>query len=161
SFGSIRGQTDKFLGSVKEYLSAIGRECELIPDKLTQFETTLNALREKLPTFRARLDPPAQDNGTQPSDFAQALAELQEAEKLYESDRVLLVQEIADYRKKFCATLPTTNKEQHATRAAFDPIDERLKGLIKQIDLLYKLAARVIDLRSGPFASGHPERRRE
>lgn len=183
-----RGQTDKFLGLVKEYLEAMGRECALIPDRLTQFETTLNAICAKFDTLGISL--PAQGpeslraersnlsvskeiaassepvlslvegtprndsnlvkldaggNGAPPSDFAQALTELQEAEKLYEGDRTLLVQEIADYRKKFCATLPTNNKEQHAARAAFEPIDERLKGLIKQIDLLYKLAARLVD----------------
>lgn len=42
-----RGQTDKFLGLVKEYLEAIGRECALIPDKLAQFETLRNAVRAK------------------------------------------------------------------------------------------------------------------
>ncbi len=166
-----RGQTNKFLGLVKEYLAAIGRECGLIPDRLTQFETTLNALlakftaTESLRAERSNLRAskeiasssatPRNDsnlvkldaggNGVPPSDFAQAWAEFQEAEKLYEGDRTLLVQELADYRKKFCDALPTKNNEQHAARAAFDPIDERLKGLSKQIDLLYKLATRVAD----------------
>jgi type I restriction enzyme M protein len=186
-----RGQTDKFLGLVKEYLEAIGRECALIPDRLTQFETTLNAVRVKFTateSLRAErsnlcskkeiassLAAPRNDsnlvkldagsNGAPLSDFSQALAEFQEAEKLYEDDRTLLVQEIADYRKKFCVTLPTNNKEQHAARAAFDPIDERLKGLIKQIDLLYKLAARTGDaanklgseLSSSPLSPGGRE----
>lgn len=47
-----RGQTDKFLDLVNKYLEAIGRECVLIPDRLTQFETTLNAVRAKFDTDR-------------------------------------------------------------------------------------------------------------
>jgi type I restriction enzyme M protein len=40
-------------------------------------------------------------------------------------------------------TLPATNEAQHDARKAFDPLAERIKGLIKQIDLLCKLAARA------------------
>jgi hypothetical protein len=36
-----------------------------------------------------------------------------------------------------------TIEKQHAARKAFDPIAERVKGLIKQVDLLYKLATRA------------------
>lgn len=156
-----RGKTDKFLGLVQNYLDAVGQECALLPDKLIRFETTLNALREKFATFGITTESSAQDNGAPLSNFAQALAELQEAENLYESDRTLLVQNIADYRKKFCATLPTTNKDQHTARQTFDPTTERMKGLIKQIDLLYKLTARLIDaateLPSSPPSPGGRE----
>jgi type I restriction enzyme M protein len=125
---------------------------------LTQFETTLNVLRARFATLSASAEPHTQDNGAAPPDFAQALVELQEAEKLYEGDRTLLMQEIADYRKKFCTALPATNKEQHVARTVFDPIMGRLKGLTKQIDLLYKLTARLGDFHPESFASVRPER---
>ncbi len=41
--------------------------------------------------------------------------------------------------------MPVENDGQHTTREAFDPIAEAIRGLIKQIDLLYKLAARIAD----------------
>ena len=41
-----------------------------------------------------------------------------------------------------------TNQALHAARRKFDPIAEAIRGLIKQVDLLYKLAARVADLGS-------------
>ncbi len=50
------------------------------------------------------------------------------------------------FGKKYAKKLPDKNEAQHAGRKAFDPIAERIKGLIKQVDLLYKLAARVADL---------------
>jgi type I restriction enzyme M protein len=43
-----------------------------------------------------------------------------------------------------------TNQALHAARRKFDPTAEALRGLIKQVDLLYKLAARVADLGSEP-----------
>jgi hypothetical protein len=36
-----------------------------------------------------------------------------------------------------------TIEKQHAARKAFDPIAERVKGLINQVDSLYKLASRA------------------
>jgi type I restriction enzyme M protein len=41
-----------------------------------------------------------------------------------------------------------TNQALHAARRKFEPIAEALRGLIKQVDLLYKLTARVADLGS-------------
>jgi type I restriction enzyme M protein len=42
--------------------------------------------------------------------------------------------------------LPVENEAQHAARQAFDPLAESIRGLIKQVDLLYKLATRVADV---------------
>jgi len=39
-----------------------------------------------------------------------------------------------------------TNKAQHTARQTFDPLAESARGLVKQIDLLYKLAARAAQL---------------
>jgi type I restriction enzyme M protein len=38
---------------------------------------------------------------------------------------------------------PATNTAQHTAKKAFDPLAERLRGLVKQVDLLFKLSARV------------------
>jgi|GEM_PF-2040798 len=38
------------------------------------------------------------------------------------------------------------NKAQHKAREAFDPLAEKIKGLVKQIDLLYKLATRSAEI---------------
>ena len=44
------------------------------------------------------------------------------------------------------------NHDQHSARKTFDSIADEIKGLIKQIDLLYKLTARGVELFS-PFTS--------
>jgi type I restriction enzyme M protein len=76
--------------------------------------------------------------------LSEARAELREAADLCAADQTRLLRELEGYRKKFTA-VAATNREQHAARKAFDPLAERLRGLVKQVDLVYKLAARAVD----------------
>jgi len=141
-----RGQTDKFLGLVKEYLAAVARECASLPDKLGQFETRLDALREVFTAFSNHGEGNGQAEADERRTFTEAMTELREAENLYKHDRAGLVQHINSFREKIHQHPPTTNHQQHATRKTFDPLAEQIRGLIKQIDLLYKLAARLVDI---------------
>ena len=75
-----------------------------------------------------------------------AAVELADAEKPYEGDRSKLVGQLTKFCERFAEALPAGNDDQHSARKIFDPIVEEIKGLIKQIDLLYKLTARVVDL---------------
>src|SRR6185312_9050088 len=59
---------------------------------------------------------------------------------------------LAAFRQKHTESLPDKNDAQHAARKAFDPHAAAIRGLIKQVDLLYKLAARVAEL-GGELAS--------
>jgi type I restriction enzyme M protein len=80
------------------------------------------------------------------------MTELGDANDLYEQDRSSLRADIEAFRQNVSADLMATNDQQHAARRAFDPIAEKTKGLIKQVDLLYKLASRATDL-AGDLAS--------
>jgi hypothetical protein len=85
-------------------------------------------------------------------------AELADAEKPYETDCARLLADLDSFRTQYtmATALPLgeepglweTNQGLHAARRKFDPIAEALRGLIKQVDLLYKFAARVADLGS-------------
>ncbi len=138
-----RGQPERFLGLVKDYLGSVCRESAGIPDKLTGFEDVLRSLGESLSAFAEAIGG-QQDGETDPrQEFADALAELREAEKLYDKDRAALAKKLEEYCKEVGKKLPATNAGQHTARKAFDPIAERIKGLSKQVDLLYKLAVRA------------------
>jgi len=141
-----REKTDKFLALVKDYLDAVGAECEQIPDKLSQFEILLDSLRGSLDVFSTNSKLDGQGDAEKRQAFAEAMAELREAEDLYKGDRASLEQDIRGFRDRVCHNSPTTNDQQHAARKAFNPIVEKIKGLIKQVDLLYKLASRLADL---------------
>jgi hypothetical protein len=68
------------------------------------------------------------------------------------SDRTALLKDLVAFHKQHEIALPETNKAQYAARQTFEPIAERLKGLIKQVDLLYKLVALAGQL-AGELAS--------
>ncbi|WP_240905868.1 type I restriction-modification system subunit M N-terminal domain-containing protein [Thiorhodococcus mannitoliphagus] len=57
-----------------------------------------------------------------------------------------LLDALATFAEVTTKTPPAGNAEQHAARHAFAPLADRTKGLVKQIDLLYKLAARAAQL---------------
>jgi type I restriction enzyme M protein len=147
-----RGQHGRFLALVKEYLGAVCAEGAAVPAKLAGFETTLADLRARF----ARLLKAVEKDSTLDADKKKALvdaaAELSDAKEPFASDRARLLADLDGFRKRYADALPETNKPQHGARRAFDPIAERTKGLIKQVDLLYKLAARVADL-GGELAS--------
>ena len=76
----------------------------------------------------------------------EAVEELTDAAKLYETDRTRLLADFKGFQKRFALSFPDKNDSQHKARRTFDPMAERIKDLVKQVDLLYKLAARVADL---------------
>ncbi|MEI8323758.1 MAG: N-6 DNA methylase [Betaproteobacteria bacterium] len=140
-----RGQKERFLGLVQDYVARLASEAAAIAPALTNFETTLTASRAPLAAFMASVG----DLDALPHDKRQslddALAEWTEAANAYATDRAALVPGLAAFCKKV-KVATQTNPSQHQTRQAFDPLAEAARGLIKQIDLLYKLAARTAQL---------------
>jgi len=137
-----RGQTKKFLSLVQDYFGKVCEEAQAIPDRLEAFKAAWSELQEPL---GPRAGAPEADED--------AAGELREAQKLYESDRSKLLKELEAFGKKYGSRLPATNDRQHAAKEAFDPIADRVRGLIKQVDLLYKLTSRVCDAANGTQAN--------
>jgi type I restriction enzyme M protein len=141
-----REQGDRFLGLVKDYLEKVCAESAAIPGGLDAFDAGLGAVRTLVDAFAEGL----KDLDTLPDGQKQALpdalAEWQEAQTAYENDRSTLLDGLAGFRYQYENALPSANEDQHAARAAFDALTDRIKGLIKQVDLLYKLAARAVQL---------------
>ena len=74
------------------------------------------------------------------------LDELAEAQAAYDADRKSLIVDLETFGKQTAKAPPATNADQHIVRETFDPMAERNRGLVKQVDLLYKLAARAAQL---------------
>ncbi|MDM7948290.1 class I SAM-dependent DNA methyltransferase [Hydrogenophaga sp.] len=140
-----RGEQDRFLGLVQSYIERLSADASTVASALTAFETTLTASQLPFPPFLDSvkgLDALPQDKR---QGLADALAEWTSAATAYVADRAALVIGLATFCKSN-AKPPQTNKAQHATRQTFDPLAESARGLIKQVDLLYKLAARAAQL---------------
>jgi type I restriction enzyme M protein len=141
-----RGQRDRFLKLVRQYVTSVCDESGDIAPKIETFEKTLGELRERLGALSRNLEAESSSDKDKKKAFASALDDLADAEQPYESDRDTLLANLDRFLERYAKKLPKINDDQHAARKIFDPIAEEIKGLIKQIDLLYKLAARVVDL---------------
>jgi type I restriction enzyme M protein len=140
-----RGQRDRFLKLIEQYFAAICQESREIGPKIEMFERTLAELREQLVTLSKNAESDTSSEEKKKA-FASALMELVDAERLYVSDRNKLRANLDEFLDLYTKNLLNGNEDQHAVRKAFDPIAEETKGLIKQIDLLYKLAGRAVDV---------------
>jgi len=141
-----RGQRERFLGLMKGYLGQVCAESVAIQGTLATFETTITNVRARF----ERLADAVGKNGDLADDKQQPLTdaavEIREGSSLYESDCKKLLADLRNFVEEYAKALPEKNDAQHAARKAFDPIAESIRGVIKQVDLLYKLAARIADL---------------
>jgi type I restriction enzyme M protein len=148
---------------VKDYFASVCGECEAIPPAVEAFDQATAAVRDMLAAFEKSVAKITGLDADRRKAFSDALAELRETEQAYDDDRSELLKELGAYRKGSCKSLPATNDKQHAARQAFEPIAERIKGLVKQADLIYKLAVRADDaageLAADEKAAEHLDRR--
>ncbi|MEW6380468.1 MAG: N-6 DNA methylase [bacterium] len=141
-----RGQQARFLDLVKSYLSKVCTESSVISERLDAFDATLKAVREPFEAFVQGIADIEAIPDEQKQMLKDGLAEWREAATAYETDRKTLVAGLAGFRQQYETALPATNDMQHAARQAFDPLAAQIKGLVKQVDLLYKLASRAGDM---------------
>jgi type I restriction enzyme M protein len=138
-----RGQKDRFLALVDRYLTTLRVECGVIPAALKTFEATLADVRTPIEAFARAVKRAREVDNAAKSRVIENAAELCAAADAYFKDRNSLVAEISKFARHGAAKSAAAIKPLHAARKAFDPLAERLKGLIKQIDLVYKLADRA------------------
>lgn len=116
---------------------------------LTPFETTLADLCKRSEAFDSTVTAHVALDEEKQKAITDAVSELREAARLYQADRNKLLGDIGTYVSRHSGeSRNPDNNTQHAAREAFDPHAEAIRGLVKQIDLLYKLAARIADLAS-------------
>lgn len=141
-----RGQQPRFLALVQDYLRQLLAESAAIAPALATFEATLADLRSRFAPLVKAVEKHAEIEADNKQALTAAIAELNDAEKPYEADRKKLLASLDKFAQHYAKAPPKENDKQHAARKAFDPISEAIRGLIKQVDLLYKLTARVADL---------------
>lgn len=141
-----RGQQTRFLKLVQDYVERLSAEASAIAPALTSFETSLTVGRTPLAAFAASVRDLAALPQEKRDAVSDALSEWSDAANSYAADRATLVTALAAFNQKLIKTPARANPSQHQARLAFDPLADAARGLIKQIDLLYKLAARSAQL---------------
>jgi len=141
-----RGQSERFVALVKDYLGRLCLESDAVPTVLATFDATLTDLLARFERLAATVAKYCEIDLEKKEPLADAARQLGEAAALYETGQEKLLTTLGDFRRKYAEALPSDNDQQHTARAAFNPIAEAIRGLIKQLDLIYKLAARTADL---------------
>jgi type I restriction enzyme M protein len=131
---------------VRDYLDSICAESEAIPSVLTPFEATLANLRQRFALVIDAVEACAEADPERAQGLADAAAALCDTVTPYGADRARLLADLEAFRASISTERPDTNEAQLAARRCFDPTAEAIRGLVKRVDLLYKLAARVADL---------------
>jgi type I restriction enzyme M protein len=143
-----RGQQSRYLGLVGQYLSRLATEAAAVDatlaplmDQLTQSQLPLETFSQAASALKDT--PPEAQSALQ--SLQAALTEQTEAAQAFMTDRASLVKGLQTFNQTMAAhaaKAPSDNTVQHTLRQTFDPLAPAAKGLVKQIDLLYKLAAR-------------------
>ncbi|MBN8279225.1 MAG: N-6 DNA methylase [Gammaproteobacteria bacterium] len=141
-----RGQSKRFLGLVRDYLGRVCAESAAVGATLAPFGATLTDLRERFDALAKATSKHTDLDTDRKQTLSDAFDELRDAATLYEADAKKLLASLGAFGQKHGTALPDKNDGQHAARKAFDANAEAIRGLVKQVDLLYKLAARVADL---------------
>ncbi|PYO97691.1 MAG: DNA methyltransferase [Gemmatimonadetes bacterium] len=141
-----RGQKKRFLDLVKDYLARVCAESAAVPGRLTPFETTLADLRGRFDALAKAAAKHADLDAGKEQALAGAVADLREAATLYEVDAKKLLASLISFGRRYHRALPDKNDAQHKARKALDPSADAIRGLVRQVDLLSKLAARVAEL---------------
>ena len=140
-----RGQQDRFLGLVQSYITRLGVEAAAVDAALQVFENGMADAHLPLAALCKAVNGIAAVPAAPKQALLAALTEQTDALHAYMADRAALANGLAAFCKSISKP-PATNAAQHQARKAFDPLAESARGLIKQIDLLYKLAARTAQL---------------
>ncbi len=143
-----RGQNERFTDLVKGYFKTLKGEvvdfAKFVSDLIKNtFDANLEVTRQQTDAYLA-LVKGASENVAQFLEEAQT--EAKNAYEVYHKDRDALLAALEKFAQSHCESLPATNEQQHTARQSFEPLAERCKGLIKQVDLVYKLMARVVQV---------------
>ena len=154
-----RGRDDKYLNLIKQYFSSVCSESAFIQEKLSAFEETLKTARSSFDTLAKEINTIEGLDENKRKGYTDAGTELNDLFKPYEADRKRLIDEIEKFSENHSLNPPFSkggrgdlkrrfsedNEKQHSARKAFEPVAEHIKGLIKQVDMLYKIVSRMGD----------------
>jgi type I restriction enzyme M protein len=86
-----RGQTERFLGLVKEYVAAVCAEGAKISTKLEEFDSTRSEVGKQLKTFLEAVSRSEEAEAEKVEQLRASISELEAASSLYENDKARLL----------------------------------------------------------------------
>ncbi len=154
-----RGETDRYLGLVSQYLGQVvdaGQACfewtsEQHPGEEGETIHALPAFVESIATLSNAMQP-FLDALAADGPHAETLAEFENAQSLLAGD-VAAFHKTIDKAATAWEKSPDTNAALVKLTETFAPLAETSRDLVKQADLVYKLATRLIELCEKEYAA--------
>ncbi len=141
-----RGETKRFLELVSRYLGQVVEEGQACFESEAEDGETLRLLPEYAQSLTALREQLAPFLKTQPKTgpHAELLSELEKQQKLFADDVEQFGADVSKAASQW-EKAPDTNAGLNKLTEQFAPLAESSRNLVKQTDLLYKLASRLID----------------
>jgi type I restriction enzyme M protein len=140
-----RGQTEKYLALVKEYIDAVCKECGGVSGKLDAFDASIEQIKKQLKGFAEARRADKDVDQTIFRQFQESLKELENTSSRYMKEKRVLIEGITDWVENSCQPAPAHNEDQKEATQAFDPVADRMKGIGKQIDKICNLARNMVE----------------
>ncbi len=134
-----RGRQKEYLSQVQEYFTQLCDESSAVTQKIESFDAAATTLSGKLQAITMSSPESAET-------YIAQCAEIKETFELYLKDKTAFDKMLNAFVAKYAKAIPAANKDQLKAREQFDTIADHAKGLIKQIDLVYKLLVRAADV---------------
>jgi type I restriction enzyme M protein len=131
-----RGESDRFLRLVADYLGRSLEEAQATPEPIGAFQGALTDLLERMAPFLATLP--------EEGPHAEPVKELREGQKTFDADVDAYLGEAERLSGEWEAT-GGDNAALHQAAGDIQPLAEQSRDLVKQADQLCKLAGRVIE----------------
>ena len=152
-----RGETERYLRLVSDYLTTASARAVEIGDTLALFDDAAGKLVEQLTTFNKALTDENSEASETRTSYGDTVSELNNAWQAYQSDRDGTLKQITAHAKWLEKHAPRTCKAQHKAYDHCAPLAESIRGLSKQIDHLAKLASKAIDMATKRLSAGKHE----
>ena len=136
-----RGQQKRFLGLVRDYLDRVCAESAAVPEGSRPSRPRSPTCADAFDALAKAVAKHADLDAGKKQALADAVSRTARGRALYEGDGKKLLASLADIRtrntRRRCPrrTMRSTRRARRST-----PFAEAIRGLVKQVDLLYKLA---------------------
>lgn len=146
-----RGENEKYLNLVKEYIVEYSNKAEKISEKSKEFERVLQLLVDQFEEFNS-FKLIGEEDKEKKAEYYESLKALEKDIDKYFIDKEKLNNEIQDYLNKVksytdnaFSSIEEHNDTQKEIYSGFENISKELKLNIKAIDHLYKEANNILD----------------
>lgn len=146
-----RGENEKYLKLIKEYIVEYTNKSEKINEKSKEFERVLQLLVDQLEEFNS-FKLIGEEDKEKKAEYYESLKALEKDMDKYFIDKEKLNNEIQDYLNKVksytdnaFSSIEEHNAKQKDIYTGFDNISKELKLNIKAIDHLYKESNNILD----------------